>query len=108
MSGFDPRSQWRSIDDLPEYGERPIRQWVHVEGTCEHHGSIWRREYIGEAIIRCQDAEDGRQGYRSIDLDAIEERGDMDLGTGLVTHWMGVSFPPVPAKATDHPTSGTA
>lgn len=87
---------WREMVDQPPHDQRPIRQWIAVEGIREHHGSTWRRFYVGEAITRPDGLDDEQQGYRRKDIEAIEDAGDMDRGTGLVIAWMPVSFPSVP------------
>lgn len=89
--------KWMKPEDRPEYNATPFRHWIHVEGCCEHSGSIWARSHIGEAVIRRDGDDDERQGYRASDIEAIERAGDMDPGTGIVTHWIPWgNFHPVP------------
>lgn len=91
-------AKWMTPDQRPEYQHTPFRHWVHIEGSCEHGGGNWHRAHIGEAVIRPEGADDERQGYRSSDIAAIEKAGDMDPGTGIVTHWIPWgNFWPVPS-----------
>ena len=96
---------WMTPSQRPAYEDTPFRHWVMVEGFCEHHGSIWARSQVGEAVIRRDSDDDAYQGYRRSDIEEIERRGDMDRGTGIVTFWMPWgNFPPVP---TDHKSERT-
>jgi len=63
----------------------PVRQFVWVEGHRRHSGMDikWARSYMGIAGLD----RNGRQHYVTSHIEAIEEQGDMDLGSGVVTHW---------------------
>jgi hypothetical protein len=92
----------------PAYEDTPFRHWVMVKGFCEHHGSIWPRSQVGEAVIRRDSDDDACQGYRRSDIEEIERRGDMDRGTGIVTFWMPWgNFPPIPDAMTTTAPSDT-
>ena len=67
--------EWRPASELPEADRRPGRQFVFLEGVCEHSGGLWGREYIGDAYVG-----DGQQGYRQEDIDRLLKAGDMDFG----------------------------
>ncbi len=87
---------WKSIEELPKPGLRPGRQFVMIEGWCEHDGTTWKREYIGDALTD----KDGPQGYRASDIDRLLRDGDMD--GGAVRYWapFGVFWPTgVPTEA---------
>lgn len=89
---------WMTPEQSPSHEHTPFRHWVFVEGFAEHSGMRWYRSAIGEAVIRRDSDPDAYQGYRRDDILAIEKRGDMDPGTGLVAYWMPWgNFPPIPS-----------
>ena len=79
---------WKPISEYPEPSFRPGRQFVMLEGTKEHSGLPWKRQYIGDARVG-----DGPQGYRKADIDRLLKDGDMDCGE--VKFWapFGVCWP---------------
>ncbi|CCB64492.1 hypothetical protein [Hyphomicrobium sp. MC1] len=80
---------WLPISELPEPGKRPGRVFVVVEGLKEHSGNLWKRQHAGIASTH-------NEGFGERDMAYIEEAGDMDQGTGVVTHWLPITFPPFP------------
>lgn len=87
----DPRdpSLWRTIDTLPPPGERPGRVFVIVEGEKCHSGICWRRQEAGIAATQ-------NDGFSETDIAYLERRGDMDRGSGNVTHWLPINLPHFP------------
>lgn len=80
---------WLAIDALPPPGERPGRVFVIVEGSKDHSGVSWRRQHAGIAATY-------NEGFSPVDIAYLEERGDMDDGTGKVTHWLPINLPHFP------------
>ena len=84
-------SEWRKITDMPDWNDRPIYQFIRLEGECRHSGERWLRIKVGTATIE----RDGPFGYRESDIDRLCRDGDMDRETAVVTHWMPAIFPPM-------------
>lgn len=82
---------WIPIAELPPPGDRPGRVFVLVEGEKHHSGKFWLRQFAGIAAT-------WNEGFDPIDIDHIESRGDMDAGTGLVTHWLPIMLPNFPRR----------
>lgn len=82
---------WKPIDTLPPPGERPGRVFVLIEGEKHHSGVRWVRQHAGIAATSNDDFDD-------VDLAYIEMRGDMDKGTGRVTHWLPINLPNFPRR----------
>lgn len=81
---MDP--DWKPYDqDLP-FDKRPGRQFVHIDGFCEHSGVKWRRRIIGIAYLN----NGGPQGYRREDIERLMREGDME--EGRVTFWAPAIF----------------
>lgn len=77
---------WAPYDpDLP-FDKRPMRQLIHIEGTTNHTGVNWRRQFIGIAHID----KNGPQGYREDEINQFLKEGDMDYG--VVTFWAPAIF----------------
>ena len=74
MTFFQP--DWKPISEYPESGQRPGRQWVFLEGSKNHSGVTWVRQYIGDVILDGT----GAYGYRETDLRRLLDDGDMDFG----------------------------
>lgn len=92
-------AMWMKPEDRPEYQHTPFRHWVVVTGFEEHIGRIWFRQEIGEAVIRREDDDEHYQGYRRSDIEAIEDKGHMCRGSGIVEYWIPWgNFHPVPSK----------
>lgn len=92
-------AMWMRPENRPAYEHTPFRHWVVVTGSCQHHGINWLRQEIGEAVIRRDDDSECYQGYRREDIEAIEKKGDMDPGTGIVSFWIPWgNFHPVPEQ----------
>lgn len=77
---------------VPDADSRRGRHIVAVVGTQFHSGMNWHRLATGIAAT----VYEGRQGYVSEDIAAIEARGGMDAGTGIVVAWMDFVTPPLP------------
>ncbi len=88
---FTP-SCWKPVADLPPPGERPGTALVIVEGERQHSGmeTRWHRMQMG--IARTENA-----GFVGEDIRLIEDRGDMDADTGVVTYWS--TMPPYPSRS---------
>ena len=84
-------SEWMPIETLPPPGERPGRTFVLVEGEKHHSGVRWLRQHAGIAAT-------DNEGFDKVDIYYIEDRGDMDQGTGVVTHWLPINLPPFPRR----------
>ena len=82
------QKKWKPVAELPDWDQRRPRQLIFVEGSCSHSGVNWRRQHVTEAWTD----KEGPQGYRREDIERAERDGDMDPGTGLVTHWMPWAF----------------
>lgn len=89
MTGF-PEQGWRT-DVLP-FEDRPTRQFVLVEGFCEHGGRLWNRTWCDLATIRPDDHPDSVLGYRREDMERIMRDGDIDC-IESVLGWLPASFP---------------
>jgi hypothetical protein len=81
--------EWMPITTLPPPGERPGRAFVLVQGTRLHNGNFWIRQHAGIAATY-------NDGFDKVDIDYIEDRGDMDQGSGVVTHWLPIDLPHFP------------
>jgi len=66
--------------------------FVLVEGCKEHSGLRWRRQEVGIAAT-------WNDGFDPKHIAFIERLGDMDEGTGEVTHWLPIDLPNYPSKA---------
>jgi hypothetical protein len=75
---------WRT-DELP-FDNRPMRQFIVVDGWKEHSGVLWHRRYADLAYIRRDDQPDSMLGYRREDMERIMRDGDMD-GIEAVVGW---------------------
>ena len=80
---------WQAIETLPPPGERPGRVFVIVEGSKSHSGVCWRRQEVGIAATQ-------NDGFSERDIAYLEHGGDMDRGTGKVTHWLPINLPRFP------------
>jgi hypothetical protein len=83
---------WQPIDTLPPRGHRPGRMFVVVQGIRWHSGVVWTRQCAGIAHT-------SGDGFAQDDISHIEENGDMDGGTGQVTHWMQWCLPAIPVAS---------
>ena len=81
--------EWLDIGTLPPPGMRPGRVFVVVEGRKWHSDKSWMRQNAGIAATH-------NEGFDEVDIAHIEARGDMDQGTGKVTHWLPIDFPNFP------------
>lgn len=81
--------EWKPIDTLPEPGNRPGRVFVIVEGSSFHSGNEWRRQMAGIAAT-------SNDGFDAFDIAYLERRGDMEKGSGRVTHWLPIDLPNFP------------
>ncbi len=81
--------EWLPAGTLPPPGKRPGRVFVVVEGEQMHSGVSWLRARAGIART-CN------EGFYDTDIEAIEAQDHMDPGSGRVTHWMPLDFPPCP------------
>lgn len=79
---------WRT-DQLP-FDQRPIYQFVLIEGYQEHSGKTWHRLFAGTAMI--DGTPDNRWGYRRSDIDRIQRDGDM-IVVERVLGWVPASYP---------------
>jgi len=84
-------TEWKPIETLPPPGERPGRVFVLVEGGKHHSGGHWLRQHAGIAAT-------WNDGFNPRDLAYLEEVGDMDEGTGRVTHWLPINLPHFPSR----------
>lgn len=84
-------TEWKPIETLPPPGDRPGRVFVLVEGEKNHCGVRWVRQHAGIAATH-------NEGFDEVDMAYIEERGDMDEGTGRVTHWLPINLPNFPRR----------
>jgi hypothetical protein len=82
-------TEWMPINTLPPPGERPGRVFVLVEGEKDHSGNRWMRKEVGIAAT-------WNEGFNPEDIRFIEKKGDMDRGSGAVTHWLPINLPPFP------------
>lgn len=78
---------WRT-DVLP-FEQRPIYQFVLLEGYQEHSGRTWHRRFAGTAMPV---GAGGRFGYRASDIDRIQNDGDM-IVVERVVGWMPATWP---------------
>lgn len=81
--------EWLPISVLPAPGARPGRVFVLVEGEKFHSGMRWLRQEAGIAATH-------NEGFDPVDIAFIEKRGDMDRGSGEVTHWLPINLPKYP------------
>lgn len=86
-------TEWMSIETLPPPDERPGRVFVLVQGERDHSGVRWLRQEAGIAGT-------DNDGFVRCDIAHIEKRGDMDPGSGVVTHWLRINFPIFPHPST--------
>lgn len=84
-------STWRT--DSPPFGQRPIWQFVWLQGECYHSGTTWFRQGWGTAAIRTNDAADGLKGYRRADIERICLDNDIDPTTVDVVGWLPMQLP---------------
>lgn len=82
---------WRL--DSPPFGERPIWQYVWLQGEKEHSGDLWFRHGWGTAAIRPTNAPDGLFGYRRSDIERICHDNDIDLWSVRVVAWLPMQPP---------------
>lgn len=83
--------EWKPIDTLPPPGERPGRVFVIVEGERYHSDKRWLRQHAGIAST-------WNEGFDAGDIAHLEDRGDMDQGSGRVTHWLPIDLPKFPSR----------
>jgi hypothetical protein len=83
--------EWKPIETLPAPGERPGRVFVLIEGEKFHSGARWLRQQAGIAAT-------WNEGFDEKDMAYLEELGDMDTGTGKVTHWLPINLPRFPRR----------
>lgn len=100
--------EWKSVSEMPEWDQRPGRQFIRLEGSRYHSDGHWHRVWAGEAFIRKSDDDDAILGYRAADIKRLCADGDMDVSSAVVTHWMPAIFPgirderPYPATEERH------
>jgi hypothetical protein len=82
---------WRT--DSPPFGNRPIWQYVWIQGSRNHSGSDWFRQGWGTAGIRINSAEDGLFGYRLSDIERICRDNDIDILSAKVVGWLPMMPP---------------
>jgi len=83
--------EWLPINTLPAPGLRPGRVFVLVEGERDHSGLRWLRQEAGIAST-------WNDGFDPADIRHIELKGDMDRGSGAVTHWLPIELPRFPER----------
>ena len=88
-------SPWKTIDERPEWDHQPMRQFIQLEGYCEHSGVKWHRAICGIAFIRKPGADDEMLQYRKLDILQLCKDGDFDPHSAHVTHWMPAIFPAI-------------
>lgn len=89
---------WQPIETRPEIDHQPGRQFILIEGSCDHSGVSWYRQFAGEAWIRKPGGEDEMLQYRKSDVLRICKDGDIDPHTAKVTHWMPGAYPFFPSS----------
>ena len=96
---------WRT--DSPPYGDRPIWQYVFLQGSSDHMGDgmPWARSGWGTAAVRTNDHADGLLGYRKSDIERICKDNDIDLWTVKLVGWLPMQ---PPALLTDQPRPALA
>lgn len=81
--------EWKEAWTLPPPGERLGRVWVIVDGFQTHSGRRWRRRRAGLARTH-------NEGFEAEDVARIEVEDHMDVGSGIVTHWLDIKLPNFP------------
>lgn len=89
-------SEWKPVSERPEWDHQPCRQFIHIEGYCEHSGVKWHRAICGTAFIRKPGADDEILQYRMVDIMQLCKDGDIEPHSACVTHWMPAIFPAFP------------
>ena len=94
--------EWRT--DSPDFGQRPIWQYVFLQGSSEHTHSCrpWARCGWGTATIRPVSAPDSLLGYRKSDIERICRDNDIDLWTAKLVGWLP-AVPPALLTDCDRP-----
>ena len=84
--------RWQRIEALPPAGERPRCALVVVSGRVRASNRKFFFQLLGTGLAHTTKSGD----FDVRDIAAIENRNEMDSGSGKVTHWIPLKVPEIP------------